>query len=84
MIHLNQKKTRELALQFGGIYRVNDAIAPWVALHWSAWQFHFSYDITTSSFNGINNGNGGPELTVIYTIKKVPPMEYCALCPKYM
>lgn len=84
LIHLNTKKTQELALQLGAVYRIQDAFVPWIGLHYNAWQFHFSYDINTSDFRRATNGFGGPEVTVIYIIKKVPPMEYCELCPKYM
>jgi len=84
LIHLNQTKTKELALQIGGVYRIGDAFAPWVALHMNAWQFHVSYDFNTSPFRQATNGFGGPEVSVIYIIKNVPPMEYCELCPKYM
>lgn len=84
LIHLNTKKTQELALQLGAVYRLQDAIAPWIGLHYNAWQFHVSYDINTSDFTRATNGFGGPEVTIIYIRKKVPPMEYCELCPKYM
>lgn len=84
LIHLNQTKTKELALQLGAVYRLQDAFAPWIGLHYNAWQFHVSYDINTSEFTRATNGFGGPEVTIIYIHKRVPPMEYCELCPKYM
>jgi type IX secretion system PorP/SprF family membrane protein len=84
LIHLNTRKARKFALQLGGVYRLQDAIAPWVGLRFTAWQFHLSYDVNISDFTRATNGFGGPEITVIHIIKNVPPMDYCKLCPKYM
>lgn len=84
LFHLNQQKTRELALQAGLGYRIDDALIPWVALHWQSWQFHVSYDINTSPLRAATNRRGGPEVSVLYIIKHVPTMKYCELCPTYM
>jgi type IX secretion system PorP/SprF family membrane protein len=84
LIHLNQKRTQELALQLGLGYRIEDALIPWIALHYQNWQFHVSYDMNTSALNEATNRRGGPEVSVIYIIKQIPTMRYCELCPTYM
>ncbi len=84
LFHLNQTKTQELAVQAGLGYRFDDALIPWVGLHYQNWQFHLSYDINTSALRGTNSRRGGPEISVIYIITKVPGMEYCKHCPTYM
>lgn len=84
LIHLNQTPTQELALQVGLGYRLDDALIPWAGLHYQNWQFHFSYDLNTSPINKATLYRGGPEISVIYIIRSVPPMQYCRLCPTYM
>lgn len=84
LFHLNQTKTQELAIQAGIGYRIDDALIPWVGLHYQNWQFHLSYDINTSSLKQVSSRRGGPELSVIYIITKVPGMDYCKHCPTYM
>lgn len=84
LFHLNQKRTKELALQAGLGYRIDDALIPWVALHYQNWQFHVSYDVNTSALREATNRRGGPEVSIIYIIKQVPIMKYCELCPTYM
>ncbi len=84
LYHLSSKRTRELALQLGGYYRAGDAFIPAVALHFQAWQFHFSYDLNTSSLREASLGKGGPEVSVIYILKNVPVIPVCKTCPTHM
>lgn len=84
MFHLNTTRTKELALVLGSNVRLNDAIIPTAELHWKQWRAAFSYDINTSPFDVASNNRGGPELHIGYIIRRVPPMEYCPLCPTYL
>ncbi len=90
-IHLDTRKTRELALQFGLAYRWNaegfgtgDALIPAAQLHHKAWIFGLSYDINLSDFKPATGGFGGPEFSVIYVFRKVPAVDFCPTCPVYL
>lgn len=80
-IHLNQHKTKELALELGGSLRTGDAILPFMGLLYHQWRFGFVYDINTSPFSNATRSNGGPEFTAIYTITqpKSPTHKICPL-----
>jgi hypothetical protein len=50
----------------GGLYyRPNDAIIPMVGFIYKNIHLMFTYDVTTSSLNQYNNGNGAWEFAVI-------------------
>jgi type IX secretion system PorP/SprF family membrane protein len=80
-IHFDQRIAREFSMQFGGAYRWNDAIIPTAQLNYKNWQVGLAYDINVSRFVNASLNNGGPEVSVIYIIKDVPPAEYCPTCP---
>lgn len=73
-IHLSTKKARELQLMIGAGIRLDDSFYPQVAIRYDGWQAGFSYDITTSPFQVATDRNGGPELSLIYTIKQPRPL----------
>ena len=82
--YLNTRKTKEVALQLGGAFRFNaigDALVIAAEVHHHFMRVGFSYDINVSKFREATNRNGGPELTVRYTIHKVRPLKYRKLCP---
>ncbi|HRW75298.1 MAG: PorP/SprF family type IX secretion system membrane protein [Lewinellaceae bacterium] len=83
--HLNDAKTRELALHVGVDYRFNenDAWAPVVGLDFRQWKVSFSYDLNTSGFREATNLNGGPELCIQYVITTVKPLPMIKSCPVY-
>ena len=88
--HVDQRPTRELAVQLGLGYRwndgfsVNDAIIPGAEVHYKSWIFGLTYDINISKFDIATNNLGGPELSVIYILRKVPKVEFCPTCPTYL
>lgn len=88
--HLNDDLTKEVALSLGLGYRFNDgfgqgdAVIPFAMLNYRSWQFGLSYDINISDFDTAANGLGGPELSLIYIIKKVPNVDFCPTCPTYL
>ncbi len=88
--HLNMNRTKELAVQLGLSYRFNaegfgtgDAIIPAIEVHHKAWTVGISYDINISDINIATNNFGGPEISVIHTIKK-PDVDFCPTCPVYL
>jgi len=81
---LNQQRGKELAVQFGVNYRLigkKDAIIPTVEILYTAWKLGFSYDVNLSEFQLATDKNGGPELSLIYTITKVKPVKATKSCP---
>jgi type IX secretion system PorP/SprF family membrane protein len=82
--YLNTRKTQEVALQLGGAFRFNktgDAFVVGAEFHYHYMIVGFTYDVNVSKFQEATNRNGGPELTVRYTIHKVRPLKYRKLCP---
>ena len=80
--HLNTQIARELALDLGGSLRTGDAFLPYIGLLYHQWRFGFVYDINTSPFSSATNNNGGPEISVVYTITKPKPPAK-KLCPLF-
>ncbi len=80
---IDQTITKELALQLGLSMRLGDAWIPNIEVYYKQWQVGFSYDINFSDFDTATTGLGGPELSVIYVISKVQPLELFKVCPIY-
>jgi len=81
--HLSQEKTKELALQVGGIFRNKDAFAPALEIHYKKqWQVAFTYDINFSPFKITTEKIGGPEFSLSYIITK-PRFNKVKFCPIY-
>lgn len=75
---------KEVSLQLGSNFRYadeSDAIIPTFGIQYLSWQFGLSYDINISQFKEATNGNGGPEIALIYTIAKVKPPKTFKACP---
>ena len=83
-LHLNTRRTQELALLLGVATRLDDAIIPYVGLRLQNWRAGFSYDINTSDFSQVTNNRGGPEISLQHIITRVKPLDYCPLCPTYL
>jgi len=83
-IYLNKTMTKELAIQFGANYRVGDAIIPTFEIDFrNMIKLGLSYDVNTSVFTEATNGKGSPEFSIIYTLRKVKPLNEKKLCPLY-
>ena len=80
-IYLNKNKERNIALHLGLGLRLNDAWYPMVALTYKNLYAGLSYDFNFSNFDIATNGRGGPELSVIYRMTKVPtgPFKPCPI-----
>lgn len=83
-IYLDQRRGRELALQVGCNFRLNDvtdAIIPTIELHWGTLGVGFSWDVNVSDFQIATEDKGGPEVWVSYRIVKVKPLSQFKTCP---
>ncbi|HRF76460.1 MAG TPA: type IX secretion system membrane protein PorP/SprF, partial [Chitinophagales bacterium] len=69
----------------GGAYRLDDAIIASVGMDFKNFRFGASYDINTSTLKEASSGNGGFELSLVYTgcILPVIPTHYVMPCPRY-
>ncbi len=79
--HMNQKKGSEIGLLVGAWNRWADALGFFVGMDYTTLSVGLSYDVNISPFTVATNGNGGPELSVIYTITKVKSMNAYKSCP---
>lgn len=80
IVHISNKKAREVELHLGAANRFDDALIPMVAVGYDGWKAGFSYDINTSNFKAATDKSGGPEIFVTYTWKKLWPLEQTRVC----
>lgn len=84
-LHINRSLGRQLALQLGVGYRLNDrfgdAFIPGIEIHMNGWQAGFSYDVNISDFDVATDRRGGPEISLSYIIRKVRPLPKFKFCP---
>lgn len=83
-IHLTTARAKELAIEPGIKWRIDDAIIPFVLIHYKQWQAGLSYDINTSAFTAATINRGGPEFSLIYIFKRPRETPFCPLCPTYL
>ncbi len=55
---------KEMAVSFGGYYRVEDAFAPTIEFEIAYFAFGFAYDMNISGLSPATGGNGGPEIFI--------------------
>jgi type IX secretion system PorP/SprF family membrane protein len=68
-------------LLLGSLYRVDDAIAPNIGLHFNGLTIGFSYDINISQLKTASSSNGGYELSISFTNqKRIPDTKF--ICPR--
>lgn len=86
-IYLNSNFGRELALSVGAGYRLNpdfgDAIFPKIQLDYRTLTVGVSYDVNLADFDIATDGKGGPEISVVYLIRKVKALDDFKNCPIY-
>ncbi len=80
IIHISNRKAREVELHLGVATRLDDAIIPMIALGYDGWKAGFSYDVNTSNFQAATDKKGGPEIFLTYTWKKLWPLEQTRVC----
>ncbi len=68
-------------LILGSTYRLNDAIAPNIGLHFNGLTIGVSYDINISQLKTASSSNGGYELSISFTNpRKIPDTKF--ICPR--
>lgn len=73
--HISTDPGEGIAVQAGVNLRFQDfgdAYSPTFELFYKNWRASFSYDVNISGFNAATRGNGGPEFSISYIIKKIP------------
>ena len=80
--HLDTDPGEETALNFGASWRNEDAITPFFGLRYQAWDVRASYDVNTG-FTQATGRRGGFELSVLYVLSTIKPMEK-KICPIYL
>lgn len=80
IIHLSNKKAREIELHLGAATRLDDALIPMVAFGYDGWKGGFSYDMNTSPFKVATDEKGGPEFFLTYTYKRLCPLRQTKVC----
>jgi type IX secretion system PorP/SprF family membrane protein len=80
IVHISNKRAREVELHLGVATRLDDALIPMIALGYDGWKGGFSYDINNSPFEVATDNKGGPEFFLTYTYKKLWPLEQTKVC----
>lgn len=83
-IHLNRTPGKQLAIQAGvnmRYHQLGDAIYPAVEVHYNTWRVGLSYDVNLSKFDTATGNNGGPEIFIHYSIKRVKKLPFFKICP---
>jgi type IX secretion system PorP/SprF family membrane protein len=83
-IHLSSARTKELAIEPGIKWRIDDAIIPFVLIHYRQWQGGLSYDINISAFTAATMNRAGPELSLICIFKRPREAPFCPPGPTYL
>ena len=78
--YINQTRGRQVAIQLGAGYRLDDAVYPEMHLFVGPWTLGLSYDVNTSDFTVATNQSGGVEASLVYIFTKVRPIEK-KICP---
>ena len=80
-LHLNQKRSQEVAVALAIAYRLGDAWVPTIVIDYHNWSFAFNYDVNSSDFNIATTRKGGPEFSLIHIFSKVRPPKEFEICP---
>lgn len=67
---------------YGGLlYRINDAVIPYVAAEYKDIRLGFSYDYNTSTLKPASKGQGATEVSLVYMLRIPPNKKIIYLCP---
>ncbi len=83
-LYIVDNMTKQIAVELGATLRGKDAWSPHVGLVYNRWKAAVNFDSNFSQFKTASNRLGGPEISVIYIFSKVPPGNYCPICPTYL
>ncbi len=81
--YFNTQPSKEMALRIGAFNRLNDAFIVKLGAEFRDFQLGLSYDINTSPFVAATQRRGGPEVALVYTIKKVKSPQNVKICPVF-
>ncbi|HCK21243.1 MAG TPA: hypothetical protein DHW15_03515, partial [Bacteroidetes bacterium] len=72
-------------IYMGAYLRNGDAVIPSLAIDYNNFRLGITYDVNTSNLDVATNGQGGIELSLVYTgcILPVVPENYVLPCPRY-
>lgn len=79
--HLGINGKNPTFVEFGGAFRIGDAVIPSIRLDWNAWSIGASYDINISSFDVATRSRGGFEVGLMHRIIPVEPVSIKKACP---
>lgn len=80
---INHNPYNPINLYGGLMYRLGDAVAPYVGIEFSSFRLGYSYDINTSAFKTASNRRGGNEISLIMVKKPVDQALKKLHCPKF-
>jgi hypothetical protein len=72
------------AVRIGAYYRASDAGFLFGGIEYDAWDFGISYDLNLSDLVPASRYRGGLELTVVWIMRKDPPLPRYKACPDMM
>ncbi len=82
--YINNTISKKFALHAGAMTRLGEGFAPKLAIEYNEWYFGLSYDVVNKqNLADYANYRGGPEMHLIYTIKKARPLGAFKICPIY-
>ncbi len=82
-LNVNGDEENPTTIYFGGWYRFDDAVIPYIGLEFGEFHIGASYDVNTSSLKPASNVKGGSEISLIYIRKPVDPNAKKLNCPKF-
>ena len=76
------RRYQQLAIKVGVNHRAryNDAVLPYLELHYNTWIIGGSWDFNLSPFKSATSRRGGPELSFRYRLYRVKPLPFKS-CP---
>ena len=84
-MHLRKDRYKEFAVQIGADWRhrYNNALIPRLEVLYGTWTFGatFDWDLFSRAGEYISERRGGPELSLIYRLYKIKPMQKFKSCP---
>jgi type IX secretion system PorP/SprF family membrane protein len=84
-MHLTKARYKELALQIGADWRhrYKNSLVPRVEVFYGTWTFGATFDWDAFSRAGklISDRRGGPEISLIYRLYKLKPLQKFKSCP---
>ncbi len=81
--HLNAEK--DITLNFGGGYRLNDAVEAMIGMDIKGLKVGFAYDVNVSDLTAVSNNRGGFEIGAWYIARvyKTPVVKPVLFCPRF-